>query len=150
MKTFYLSFNPNGTYLFASRMRVNVVEAVNKVITWTKGFNPKVHLKKAETLEDAVTAFGLVPYVAPTPQSVTAEKHIENAGFTAIRIIGLVEFEKQLAAASKTSPKLAAIRAWINGIMAAYGAGQIESTSWPAAPYSFEETTSEAFNTLVS
>jgi hypothetical protein len=80
--------------------------------------------------------------------SFTAEEWLTSQGFPSIRLITLLDLESKLAAANRTSQKLATVRAWINGILASFVQDSTPKTDWPAAPHTFEETTQEAFELL--
>jgi hypothetical protein len=83
------------------------------------------------------------------PEFITAEKWLEHEGFSSIRVITLLDLENKIAAVNKTSPKLTAVRAWINGILATFVQAPTPKNDWPPAPFSFEETTQEAFTVLM-
>jgi len=79
---------------------------------------------------------------------VTAEQHIArelgSEPFVALRISAFQDLEVKLLAAQKTAPKLAAMRAWIDGIVGLYATDLQPRNDWPSAPYTFEETVQEA------
>ncbi len=84
-----------------------------------------------------------------TPSSsYTAERWLDSQGYSSIRLITLLDLENQLASVLGNSPKLTAVRAWINGILAAFVQDPTPKIDWPAAPHTFEETTQEAFALL--
>jgi hypothetical protein len=80
----------------------------------------------------------------------TAEEWLAIQGYTAIRLVALLDLEGKLAAAGKTSDKLAAVRAWINGILGAFAMDPAPRNDWTPAPFGFEETTAEAFAVLTT
>lgn len=75
---------------------------------------------------------------------ITAEQHIQREGYTAIRLVSLLDLEGKLAQAGKTSAKLTAVRAWLDGIMATFAANPESRNDWPKAPFSYEATVQEA------
>lgn len=77
-------------------------------------------------------------------KSVSAEVHIENQGYPAIRLVTLMDMEAKLAAANKSSAKLTAVRGWLDGILAAFAANPEPQSDWPDAPFGFEETVQDA------
>jgi hypothetical protein len=81
-------------------------------------------------------------------ESTTAEEWLVSEGFSSVRLITLLDLERQLAQAGASSPKLTAVRAWINGILAAFVQDSTPKNDWPAAPFTFEATTQEAFGIL--
>jgi hypothetical protein len=80
---------------------------------------------------------------------ITAEKYIERQGFTALRLIALMDLEKKLAENGKTSAKLSAVREWLDNILAVSAMNPEPRNDWPNLPYSFEETSAEAMGTLI-
>lgn len=86
---------------------------------------------------------------SPKP-TITAEKYIEHQGFTALRLIALMDLEKKLAENGKTSVKLSAVRAWLDSILAVSATNPEPRNDWPNLPYSFEETSAEAMSTLIN
>jgi hypothetical protein len=86
----------------------------------------------------------------PPKPSVSAEKHIEREGFPAIRLVTLMDLEGKLAQAGKTSAKLTAVRAWLDGILAAFAANPEPRNDWPGTPFGFEETVGEAMANLIN
>jgi len=87
----------------------------------------------------------------PTPideKLFGAEEWLANQGYSSVRLVTLLDLENQLASILGNSPKLTAVRAWINGILAAFIQNPAPKNDWPSAPFSFEETTAEAFAAL--
>jgi hypothetical protein len=78
----------------------------------------------------------------------TAEEWLSSQGFSSMRLVTLLDLENQLASVLGNSPKLTAVRAWINGILATFVQDPTPKSDWPAAPFTFEETTQEAFALL--
>jgi hypothetical protein len=81
---------------------------------------------------------------------LTAEEWLSSQGFSSIRLITLLDLENKLTAANKSSAKLAIVRGWINGILAAFVQDPTPKSDWTAAPHTFEETTQEAFAALAA
>jgi len=79
---------------------------------------------------------------------LTAEDWLLNQGFSSVRLITLLDLEYQITAAAKSSPKLIAVRAWVNAILASFVQDPTPKSNWPPAPFTFEETTQEAFALL--
>lgn len=80
---------------------------------------------------------------------VAAEKWIELQGFTALKVVALMDAESKLAAANKTSAKVTAVRQWLDGITAAYITNPTPRNDWPDAPFTFEQTMQEAGATVL-
>jgi hypothetical protein len=78
-----------------------------------------------------------------------AETWLDWNGYTSLRLLALLDLEGKLTTSGKTSPKLQAVRAWINGILASFIANPAPRSDWDLPPHSFEETTTEAFALLV-
>ena len=83
----------------------------------------------------------------PKP-AITAEKWIERQGFPAIRLVTLMDLEGKLAAAGLTTPKLIAVRGWLDTVLATFAANPVPRNDWASAPYGFEETVAEAVGTM--
>ncbi len=86
----------------------------------------------------------------PAQPMHTAEEWLSACGFSSIPLVTLLDLENQLAAANRVSEKLLNVRAWINGILAAYVQNPSPRSDWPTPPFSFQETTAEAFAELTA
>jgi hypothetical protein len=86
----------------------------------------------------------------PTPPpSMSAADWVDAQGFSGNRTTTMLYLKLKLDAASKTSPKLAAVQAWLDGmIVAGVTAPDEKRSDWPASPYSFEEASAEALSQL--
>ena len=85
---------------------------------------------------------------APQSPFAAADQWIERQGFTAIKVVALMDIEAKLATANKTSVKLAAVRQWLDGLTATYALNPVPRKEWPVAPFRFEETIQEAIAAL--
>jgi hypothetical protein len=65
-------------------------------------------------------------------------------------LLTLLDIETKLLAAEKVSPKMTAVRQWLDGLLAAFVQNPEAKQEWPMAPHTFEETTQEAFAALIS
>ena len=72
------------------------------------------------------------------PPSFTAETWLENQGYGAMRILGLLDLESKFG--GQAPPKMQAVRAWINSIRAQYAETK---SDWQPAPHTFESTMQE-------
>lgn len=105
------------------------------------------------TVETLAGLTEIPPRPAPVAPLVTAGQWIakkmtppgEDPG---ICMAALQNLELGLTQANKNAPKLSAVRAWINGIMATYAQDQSARNDWPEPPHSFEETFAEALTVL--
>jgi len=95
-------------------------------------------------------------YVIPPPpvpfvETFTADQWVDAQGFDGKRPTTLLYLKLQLDAAGKTSPKLAAVQAWLDGMIVAGVTNPTEQRSdWSAAPYGFQEASGEALAVLQS
>jgi hypothetical protein len=80
----------------------------------------------------------------------TAEEWISSEGFSSIRLITLLDLEKRLSDASKSSTNLQAVRTWMNAILMAYMQNPAPKADWLSAPFSFDETVQDIFNALAA
>jgi hypothetical protein len=86
----------------------------------------------------------------PTPPpSVTAEEWVSQQRFDGNRPTTLLYLKLQLDAAGKSSPKLAAVQGWLDGMIIAGVTSPDEKRSdYVAAPFSFEAASQEALAVL--
>jgi len=89
--------------------------------------------------------------VVEVPPTYTAAEWVDAQGFAGNRSTTMLYLKLKLDAAGKTSPKLAAVQGWLDGMIVA-GVTQPEErrSDWPAAPYSFEEASGEALAILAA
>lgn len=87
---------------------------------------------------------------APQFPFAAADQWIERQGFSALKVIALMDLEGKLAAANKSSEKLTAVRSWLDGITASFALNPVSRDNWPASPFRIEETIQEAIATLNS
>jgi hypothetical protein len=80
----------------------------------------------------------------------TAEDWLAAQGYSSVRLITLLDLEAKLAGANKTSAKMTVVRSWIDGLLAAFVLDPAPKNNWPPAPFTFEQTTQEAFTELTS
>jgi hypothetical protein len=117
---------------------------------WVAAGNPKADAW-AEQPEapsvDAVWQDGA--WSVPPVATFTATEWVDAQQFSGNRTTTMLYLKLQLDAAGKTSDKLAAVQGWLDGMIVA-GVTQPEErrSDWPAAPYSFEEASSQALAAL--
>ena len=102
------------------------------------------------TTNDEVDAVAfVVPEVVEIPLTYTAAEWVDQQKFDGNRPTTLLYLKLQLDAASKTSPKLAAVQGWLDQmILAGVTAPDERRSDWSAAPYLFEEASQEALAVL--
>jgi hypothetical protein len=76
------------------------------------------------------------------------DQWIERQGFSALKVLSLMDIEAKLAAENKSSEKLIAVRNWLNGITVSFALNPASNGNWPIAPFRFEETIQEAITVL--
>ena len=94
-----------------------------------------------ESAEDAVAFFAGRTQVTGSPIE-QGEIFVENAGLSASRLVTLMDLLMQTKEAGRldSRPKLVALYEWLQTVKNTAIAG---NTTFPAAPYSFEEVISE-------
>jgi hypothetical protein len=87
--------------------------------------------------------------IATPPPSMSAADWVDEQGFSGNRTTTMLYLKLQLDAAGQSSPKLAAVQAWLDGMIVA-GVTQPEErrSDWPASPHSFEEASTQALTIL--
>jgi len=111
--------------------------------------NPKAEQWQAappKPSEDAVWQDG--QWVTPAAPTFTAEEWTDSQGYGGNRSTTLLYQKLRLDAAAKSSPKLNAVQAWLDGMIASGLAPA--SSNWQAAPHSFEDTLTETPTILAS
>jgi hypothetical protein len=87
--------------------------------------------------------------VVEVPPTFTATEWVDAQGFSGNRTTTMLYLKLKLDGASKSSPKLTAVQAWLDGmIVAGVTAPDERRSDHPAAPYTFEEASAEALSTL--
>ncbi len=90
-------------------------------------------------------------WIVPPVATFTADQWVDHCGFDGKRPTTCLYLLLQLQAAGKSSPKLAAVQAWMDQMIAAGVMNPDEARSdYPAAPYSFAEASGEALTVLNS
>ena len=96
--------------------------------------------------EDAMWSNG--QWLTPSVPVYTAEEWTAEQGYAGNRSTTLLYQKLRLDASAKSSPKLNAVQAWLDGMIASGLAPA--ASNWPAAPHSFEATLTETLTTLNS
>jgi hypothetical protein len=122
----------------------------DQVAAWVAAGNPKADdwaVQPAAPSADAVWQDGA--WSVPPVATFTAEEWVSQQKFDGNRPTTLLYLNLQLAAAQKTSAKLAAVQGWLDGmIVAGVTAPDEKRSDYPAAPFSFEEASAEALSVL--
>jgi hypothetical protein len=87
--------------------------------------------------------------VVELPPTFTAAEWVDAQGFAGNRSTTMLYLKLKLDAAGKTSPKLAAVQAWLDGmIVAGVTQPDLKRSDWDACPWSFEQASAEALAVL--
>ena len=98
---------------------------------------------RAELLAN-VDLSSLPPAPAPEGERLTAEQHLESVGLSGNRQPTLL----YLRQAGAVSPKLDATEQYLNTVLAMFAQDPAPRSDWPAPSYTFEETVSQAVQSL--
>jgi len=107
-------------------------------------------LEKTEAIDAEAQTVTRGWSVAEVPVATyTATEWVDQQGFSGNRTTTMLYLKLKLDGASKSSPKLTAVQAWLDGmIVAGVTAPDERRNDWPATPYTFEEASAEALSTL--
>jgi len=123
-----------------------------QMAAWVAAGNPKANdwaVQPAAPSADAVWQDGA--WSVPPAPTYTAAEWVDAQGFAGNRSTTMLYLKLQLDAAQKTSPKLAAVQAWLDGmIVAGVSAPDEKRSDFSAAPWSFEAASQEALQVLNS
>jgi hypothetical protein len=87
--------------------------------------------------------------VVEVPPTYTAAEWVDQQQFTGNRTTTMLYLKLKLDAASKFSPALTAVQAWLDQmIVAGVTAPEERRSDWAASPWSFEEASQEALSVL--
>jgi hypothetical protein len=102
-------------------------------------------LEKTEVIDPAARTMtrGWSVIAVPSP-TCTAEEHLESVGLGGNRQPTLL----YLRNAGAVSPKLDATEQYLNTVLAIFAADPSPRSDWPAPSYTFEETVSQAVQSL--
>jgi hypothetical protein len=120
-----------------------------QMAAWVAAGNPKADawaVQPDAPSADAVWQDG--GWSVPPAPTYTAAEWVDQ-GFAGNRPTTLLYLKLQLDAAGKSSPKLAAVQAWLDQlIIAGVTAPEERRSDWAASPWSFEEASQEALSVL--
>jgi hypothetical protein len=119
---------------------------------WAAAGNPKLaDWQPAPAKPAAYAVWSAGQWTLPPPPVATAEAHLTAQGYSPLRLLTCLDLEGKLRATGKSSPKLAAVRVWLDTLTFAAAANPDESRSdWPSAPFPFEQVLSEALTIINS
>jgi hypothetical protein len=119
---------------------------------WAEANNPKLAEWLPATAKPAENAvWNAAEWLIPTPPSTTAEEHLAAEGYSPLRLLTCLDLEGKLRATGKSSPKLAAVRVWLDSLTLAAAANPDDARpDWPAAPHPFDQVLAEALTALNS
>jgi len=122
------------------------------ILKWAEANNPKLTEwipAPVKPTDSAVWNAG--HWIIPAPPATTAEDHLAAEGYTPIRLLTCLDIEGKLNAAGKASPKLSAVRQWLDSITVYVASNPVESRyDWGAAPFQFDQVLSEALTIINS
>ena len=98
-------------------------------------------------------AYVIPPPPVPFVPTYTAAEWVDLQKFDGNRPTTLLYLKLQLDAAGKSSPKLAAVQAWLDQLIVAGVTAPDErrtAEAWTSSPYSFEQASQEALQVLNS
>ncbi len=122
----------------------------DQMAAWVAAGNPKKNdwaVQPEAPSADAAWQNG--EWVVPPAPTFTPAEWVDEQGFLGNRTTTMLYLKLKLDAAQKTSPKLAAVQAWLDAlIVAGVTAPEERRSDWPASPWSFEEASGEALTIL--
>ena len=124
----------------------DVRDLSEQMAAWTAAGNPKANdwaEQPAAPSADAVWTADAT-WIVPPVATFTAEEHLESVGLGGNRQPTLL----YLRQAGAVSPKLDATEAFLNQVLAMFAADPAPRSDWPAPSYTFEETVSQAVQSL--
>lgn len=105
--------------------------------------------------QETISGIKLVTYENGSPMyeeelpPVTGEQWVELQGFSALQVLALSRFEQSILQSGLVlGPKMAAVRDWLQALMAEVAQNNEAHRNWAIAPFSFSEAASEALATL--
>jgi hypothetical protein len=84
----------------------------------------------------AISAFGR--------EFTTAEEWLIAQGYGPMQLVALLDAERKLTATNQESPKLGAVRGWVDALTQTFLQSQEPRNDWPSPPHRFDEALLEA------
>jgi hypothetical protein len=129
----------------------DVRDLAEQMAAWELADNPKRFdwsIQPAAPSDNAMWADGA--WIVPPAPTFTATEWVDAQQFSGNRTTTMLYLKLRLDAAGKTSPKLAAVQAWLDGmIVAGVTQPDMKRSDWDASPWSFEEASSQALQILM-
>ena len=128
-----------------------VTLAPETLAAWVANGNPKSNDYAPLPDKPSENAtWGNGEWITPSAPTYTAEEWLENQAYTPLRLLTCLDLEGKLRSKGGTSPKLTAIRQWLDEITlaAAFNPNAVTST-WPSAPFVFDVVVQEAITQLI-
>jgi hypothetical protein len=124
----------------------------DQMAAWVAAGNPKADAwaeQPAAPSVDAIWQDGA--WSVPPVATFTPAEWVDAQGFAGNRSTTMLYLKLQLDAAGKSSPKLAAVQAWLDGmIVAGVTQPDLKRGDWDASPYAFEEASGQALAILAA
>jgi hypothetical protein len=119
---------------------------------WAEANNPKLaEWLPAPTKPSENAVWNAGEWIIPAPPATTAEDHLAAEGYTPLRLLTCLDLEGKLWKANAASPKLAAVRSWLDALtLAAASAPDEARPDWPPAPHLFDAVLAEALTALTA
>jgi hypothetical protein len=119
---------------------------------WAAANNPKLAEWIAAPIKPSENAvWNAGEWIIPQSPSLTAEEHLASEGYSPLRLLTCLDLEGKLRSTGKSSPKLAAVRVWLDSLTLAAAANPDEARpDWPSAPFPFEQVLSDALTIINS
>jgi hypothetical protein len=145
MKNWHILYNTTGASVSIGTVIADPLPAGITAIPLTDEQGEGLHNGSLKWDEETRT---LVATPTPAP-TMSASDWVDAQQFSGNRTTTMLYLKLQLDAAGKSSAKLAAVQGWLDALIVA-GVTQPEEqrSDWPAAPYSFEEASSQALAAL--
>jgi len=124
----------------------DVRDLSEQMAAWELAENPKRNdwaVQPAAPSDNALWADGA--WSVPPVATFTPAEWVDEQGFAGNRSTTMLYLKLKLDGAFKSSTKLTAVQAWLDGmIVAGVTAPDERRNDWSATPYTFEEASSEA------
>jgi hypothetical protein len=122
----------------------------DQMAAWVAAGNPKADawaVQPAAPSADAVWQDG--EWSVPPAPTYTAPEWVDAQQFSGNRTTTMLYLKLQLDSAGKSSPKLASVQAWLDGmIVAGVTQPDLKRGDWDASPYTFEDASAQALAAL--
>jgi hypothetical protein len=130
----------------------DVRDLSEQMAAWVAAGNPKADAWAEQPAAPSVNAVWTNgEWIVPPAPTYTAAEWVDAQGFAGNRSTTMLYLKLKLDAAGKTSPKLASVQQWLDGmIVAGVTQPDLKRGDWDASPYAFEEASGEALAILAA